>query len=183
MARQKTLKVPARETLRRHLPNITVETLPNGYALKFDGAKQPDGYFYFSPEKLLEGFMLHVGLHMTEELDIETMQDFIIATTNFNENSKCLDEIEKLKSKIRQLNVNRLSLANKIIIERNRIVTLVDSIKKLAHKYKKQNKVEKDISALTKLYVNLRRLTYSDIGGISSQDILDAEVLRKDEEE
>ena len=183
MARQKTLKVPARETLRRHLPNITVETLPNGYALKFDGAKQPDGYFYFSPEKLLEGFMLHVGLHITEELDIETMKDFIIATTNFNENSKCLDEIEKLKSKIRQLNVNRVSLANKIIIERNRVVTLVESIEKLAYKYKKQNKVEKDISALTKLYVNLRRLTYSDIGGISSQDILDAEVLRKDEEE
>ena len=57
---------------------IRVETLPNGYCLKFDGMKNPTGYMYFTPEALLEGFMLHIGLGITEQLNTETMQDFLV---------------------------------------------------------------------------------------------------------
>ena len=35
------------------LPNVSVTTLPNGYALTFDGMRQPKGYMYFTLEDLL----------------------------------------------------------------------------------------------------------------------------------
>ena len=57
------------------LPMIKVTPLPNGYSLEFDGMKQKTGYMYFSPDKLLEGFMLHIGIGITDDLDTETMQD------------------------------------------------------------------------------------------------------------
>ena len=38
------------------LPNVSVTTLPNGYALTFDGMRQPKGYLYFTLEDLLKGY-------------------------------------------------------------------------------------------------------------------------------
>ena len=63
----------------KHLPNISVRTLANGYSLEFEGMAQQGGYMYFTPDKLLEGFMLHIGMNMTEQLNPSTMQDFITA--------------------------------------------------------------------------------------------------------
>ena len=77
------LKHPRRESMsKKKLMNIEVRMLPNGYSLKFDGMRQSEGYMYFSKEKLLEGFMLHIGLEITEELSVENMQDFLVATMN-----------------------------------------------------------------------------------------------------
>ena len=128
-------KKQTEEIKMKPLPMIHVETLPNGYALRFDGMKN-DGYMYFTPQKLLEGFMLHIGLHMTEELDIETMQDFIVAATQWNDNKKCIGEIERLNAELKSLAYNRMIIANKLIMERKRLLTLRDAIDKMATKYK-----------------------------------------------
>ena len=54
--------------MKEELLNIKIQTLPNGYALTVDNNE----YMYFTLEKLLEGFMYHVGLG---ELGIVNMDD------------------------------------------------------------------------------------------------------------
>jgi hypothetical protein len=43
---------------KKKLPHIEVRTLANGYSLSIEGHKQE--YMYFSPEKLMEGVMVHI---------------------------------------------------------------------------------------------------------------------------
>ena len=149
--------------LKRKLPMIHVETLPNGYSLTFDGMKN-EGYMYFTPSKLLEGFMLHIGLNMTEELDIETMQDFIVAATQWNDNKKCLEEIKNLNDKIKLLESSRRSIANKAIIERNRLLTMRDGIEKLTIKFKNLKDVCTPLTTLIKNSVAMKPLTLKSLG-------------------
>ena len=147
--------------LKRKLPMIKVETLPNGYALRFDGMKN-DGYMYFTPAKLLEGFMLHIGLDMTEELDIETMQDFIVAATQWNDNKKCIGEIERLNAELKSLAYNRMIIANKLIMERKRLLTLRDAISKMATKYKGLKDIHQGMLGTIKLFTKLNEYKLSD---------------------
>ena len=163
------------------LPMIHVETLPNGYALRFDGMKN-DGYMYFTPDKLLEGFMLHIGLHMTEELDIETMQDFIVAATQWNDNKKCIGEIERLNAELKSLAYNRMIIANKLIMERKRLLTLRDAINKMATKYKGLKDLHQNLLGLIKNYTKLNEYTLGQftfkgqkIEAIKEEDIDDEE--------
>ena len=115
---------------KKELPKIEVETRPNGYSLKFDGMKQSGGHMYFTPEKLLEGFMLHIGLEMTEQLDIDTMQDFIVAACNWKDNKKCVQEIERLTAELKKALRSRAYYAKLLCTERYRYNSLVDDILK-----------------------------------------------------
>ncbi|MBR2881235.1 MAG: hypothetical protein IKB96_02590, partial [Prevotella sp.] len=110
---------------KKHLKKITVLTLQNGYSLTYEGMKPTNGHMYFTPEQLLEGFMLHIGLEMTEQLDIDTMQDFIVAACNWKDNAKCIQEIEKLNTQVNGLRLRRNGLATNLIAERNRLLTMV----------------------------------------------------------
>ena len=107
---------------------IDVETLPNGYSLKFDGMKQQGGYMYFTPEQLLEGFMAHIGLEMTDQLNMETIQDFLVTAMNWKGNKECVKEIERLKNALRLMTGRRASLARQMIQERNRYNGIIDDV-------------------------------------------------------
>lgn len=122
---------------------IKVETLPNGYSLKFDGMSKKGGYMYFSPEKLLKGFMLHIGLEMTDQLNTETMDDFIVAAINWKDNKECVKEIERLTRELRLMTGKRASLARRLILERNRHIALYDAIGSLLKETKENT--EKDL--------------------------------------
>lgn len=80
------------------MENIEVTTKANGYSLTFDGMKMPQGFFYFSKDELLKGFMLHIGLEILDQLNTETMDEFIVAAINWKDNKKCVEEIERLKT-------------------------------------------------------------------------------------
>ena len=167
--------------LKRKLPIIQVVTLPNGYSLTFEGMKN-NGYMYFTPAKLLEGFMLHIGLDMTEELDIETMQDFIVAATQWNDNKKCIGEIERLNAELKSLAYNRMIIANKLIMERKRLLTLRDAINKMATKYKGLKDLHQNLLGLIKNYTKLNEYTLGQftfkghkIEAIKEEDIDDEE--------
>lgn len=107
---------------------INVETLPNGYSLKFDGMSQNGGYLYFTPEKLLEGFMLHIGLNMTDQLNTETMQDFIVTAMNWRDNKKCVKEIGRLTLDLQKMTGRRASLARQLVLERNRYIAIIEDV-------------------------------------------------------
>ena len=115
---------------KKELPKIKVETIPNGYILKFDGMKQSGGYMYFTTDKLLRGFMLHIGLGMTGYLDTETMDDFIVAACKWNENEKCVKEIDRLETELKKAMRSRAYFAKLLCTERNRYNDLIDDILK-----------------------------------------------------
>ena len=115
---------------KKELPKIEVETRPNGYSLKFHGMKQSGGYLYFTTEKLLRGFMLHIGLGMTGDLDTETMDDFIVAACNWKENEKCVKEIDRLATELKKAMRSRAYFAKLLCTERYRYNALIDDILK-----------------------------------------------------
>jgi hypothetical protein len=154
---------------KKGLPMITVETVPhglepNGYVLKFTGAKQPDGYLYFSPDKLLEGFMLHIGLHMTEQLNTETMQDFIVAACNWKDTESCQKEIRDLQYKLRLTIQSRNSMARRLMEDRKRLVDMIGMIQGLATENKSNKYLVNKLGAITKNMTKMRKYSAKELG-------------------
>ena len=167
---------------KKHLKKITVLTLPNGYSLTYEGMKPTNGHMYFTPKQLLEGFMLHIGLEMTEQLDIDTMQDFIVAACNWKDNAKCIQEIEKLNTQVNGLRLRRNGLATKLIAERNRFITVVEAISKMAKKYKDMKDLNNQLSGIIKNYTHIQPLTLRALG-ITSPDVVATEEPEEENEE
>ena len=145
---------------------IDVETLPNGYSLKFDGMTQKGGYMYFTPEKLLEGFMLHIGLNMTDQLNTETMQDFIVAACNWKDNKDCVKEIERLKNALRLMTGRRASLARQMIQERNRYNGIIDDVGSMIAELKDypDKDIKKRLEKVLKGKKRMPQLTLQSLG-------------------
>lgn len=121
----------------KKLKRITIEMLNNGYCLKFDGMKEPGGYMYFSPEKLLEGFMVHIGLEELDALDTTTMQDFIVSAASWKEKKECMAEIERLNRQNKQIQRQRNKIAQQLVNERRTLIEYasgIDELKKVLNK-------------------------------------------------
>lgn len=154
---------------KKGLPVITVETVPhgqepNGYVLKFTGAKQPDGYLYFSPDKLLEGFMLHIGLCMTEQLNTETMQDFITAACNWKDTESCHKKIRELQYRLRLTIQSRNSMARRLMEDRKRLVDMIGLIQGLATENKGNKYLVIKLNAITKNMTKMRKYSAKELG-------------------
>ena len=163
----------------KHLPNISVRTLANGYSLEFEGMEQHGGYMYFTPDALLEGFMLHIGMKMTEQLNPQTMQDFITAAMACKDTKAMMKEVEKVRDEIAKMNAKYHALVVRMINERRRLVFMVNDIKS-AHGYKSVTEIKKVLGAAIKSNATLRLLTLKDFG-YKSNDILD-EIEEEDDE-
>jgi len=146
---------------------IKVDTLANGYSLKYEGMTQKNGFFYFTPSKLLEGFMLHIGLEVTQQLNPELMQDFIVAAINWKENEKCVKEIERLTTAMKVLEVKRVSLAKRLITERNRHIALYNTIGTML---KESDNLKKDLTKLLKDRTKVKPMTMHGLG-ITADDL------------
>lgn len=157
---------------RKKIKQITVETHPNGYSLRFDGMSAVQGYMYLTLDKLLEGFMLHIGLGMTDQLDQETMQDFILAACNWNENEACVGEIKRLNNVLKRTTQKRDTIAKKLINERRKLLYLVNGMNVIAGKASPE--VKNKIKDITKSFVKTRPITLKELG-ITSDMILDDE--------
>ena len=148
---------------------IDVETLPNGYSLKFDGMKQQGGYMYFTPEQLLEGFMAHIGLEMTDQLNMETIQDFLVTAMNWKDNKECVKEIERLKNALRLMTGRRASLARQMIQERNRYNGIIDDVGSMIAELK--DYPDKDIKKrLEKVLKGKKRMPQLSLQGLGVND-------------
>lgn len=107
---------------KKKLPKIEVRTVPNGYTLAIEGHKQE--YLYFSPEKLMEGVMVHVGLKMTEQLDPNTIKSFIDSALEWNNLKASHKELQKAQRETERVNRLYRSLARRMIEERRRVLRL-----------------------------------------------------------
>jgi hypothetical protein len=110
---------------RRKLPRIEVTTKEAGYTLDIEGCH---GFMYFTPEKLLEGFMLHVGLKMTDHIKVETMKDFIKAACNASDTKRAAARISKLTNDIKTTRLHRASMGKQLIQERERYNDLIEDL-------------------------------------------------------
>lgn len=170
---------------KKPLPTITVEKVPNGYVLKFDGMKKREGFLYFSPEKLLEGFMCHIGLKMTDEMDTDMMQEFIIGAINYSTNEKCVKEIERLNAEIKAVTRSRNGMGRRLIEERTLLLKVIDIVEELELYLKKENRTE--YNNLKKRLPRVKPLTLEELG-ITIDDTeddseVDEEELKRKQEE
>ena len=171
----------AKETF---LPDIEVRRLPNkkAYSLTFDGMKQSQGYMYFTTDKLLEGFMAHIGLHMTDQLNMENIQDFLVAAMNWNEEQKNVKEIARLNTQVTMITNSRVSIAKRLMTERNKFVKLVADIGSLANEFKANKEVRDRLNTLIKNYTKTKPYKLSDFN-ITTDQMKAAEEAEKNDEQ
>ena len=156
---------------RKKLPKIEVHSVPNGYTLTIEGHRQE--YMYFSPDKLMEGVMVHVGLKMTDQLSAETIQSFIDSALQWNDLKKSTTEINRLKAMLKAQQAKYNGLARKLVKERDRLLLLIDRAKEVAV----GKSLTDNITRLNRTIANygtLKTITYSELG-ITSEMIDDDE--------
>ena len=156
------------------LTNISIVTLPNGYALTFDGMRQPKGYMYFTLEELLKGFMIHIGCGKTDQLDMSNIDDFLDAVLAFKDKDDCIEEIQRLKSQVDIAERRRNYMAKRLIFSRGQLVELVKDIDRLAFEYKNLSSVSTELRKAIKKFSATKPLTLKELG-VSSDDIIDSD--------
>lgn len=163
------------------LPNISVTTLPNGYALTFDGMRQPKGYMYFTLEDLLKGFMIHIGCGKTDQLDMSSIDDFLDAVLAYKDKDDCIEEIQRLQSKVDIAQRSRNYMAKRLIFSRGQLVELVKDIDRLAYEYSSLPSVSTELRKAIKKYSTTKPFTLKDLG-VTSDDIKDLEADETEED-
>lgn len=156
---------------KKKLPRIEVRTLKNGYSLEFDGMQTSGGHMYFSVDQLLQGFMIHIGLKKTAQLDPSTMADFIDTAMKYNDNEKAIREIENLNSKVWVMRRSRGAMAKRLVAERERVLALIEDVKSIASE-QTDKALASRIRSIIGLYHGLRPITLKELG-IRSEDIIE----------
>lgn len=154
---------------KKKLPKIEVRTVPNGYTLAIEGHKQE--YLYFSPEKLMEGVMVHIGLKMTEQMDPNTIKSFIDSALEWNNLKASHKELQKAEREVKRVNRLYRSLANRMIDERKRMLRLCRLAKDCVIGHQSLTDALAALHARVHIDGQLKEFTLKDFG-ITSDDIL-----------
>ena len=72
---------------------VKVVTAPNGYVLDIGS----HGYFYFTLDKLLEGFIYHIGFNELGEVSVDKIGDILEAAVKWKDNAKLVKQIVALE--------------------------------------------------------------------------------------
>ena len=165
---------------KKKLPKIEVRTVANGYTLAIEGHKQE--YMYFSPEKLMEGVMVHVGLKMTEQLSPGTIQSFIDSALEWNNLKASHKELQKAQRETERVNRLYRSLAKRLIDERQRMLRLCRLAKDCVTGHHSLTDALAALHARAHLDGQLKEFTLADFG-IKSADILPPPGSEQDDDE
>lgn len=149
---------------RKQIPRIEVRTAPNGYELSFDKQRQPRGFFYFKPEQLVEGVMLHIGLGMNDQIDRSQIYSFIEAATTFTDHYKSTAEIVRLKGEVKLQRQYRDSFARKAVTDHNRCVAIIQEVKAVMRRFNALTEVHDRLAAVVAPYRNIREYSIRDFG-------------------
>lgn len=109
---------------------ITIETLPNGYALTVD----VDNYMYYNEVDLLTGFFTHVGLKMGNPLDKELMRNLMTACATWPREGEAIQAAAKMEQTIEALRQTRDRDTKTICEQYERIGNLTEKVKDLTKK-------------------------------------------------
>lgn len=165
---------------KKKLPKIEVRTVANGYTLAIEGHKQD--YLYFTPEKLMEGVMVHIGLKMTEQLDPNTIKSFIDSALEWNNLKASHKELQKAKRETDRVAKLYRSLARRMIEERQRVLRLCRLAKDCVTGHHSLTDALDALHARAHLDGQLKEFTLADFG-IKSGDILTGDKPQDDDDE
>ena len=145
--------------------------MANGYTLNIEGHRQE--YMYFSPDKLLEGFMMHIGLKMTEQLNMENVTDFLATAINWSDAEKRIKEIDRLKTALSSMTSKRNGLARQMRDERARYISLYNdlTIIRNAAKPSTDDMLRELTETIMKRHRQMPTLTYERLG-VDSGDVI-----------
>ena len=161
---------------RKKLPRIEVRTVPNGYSMAIEGHRQE--YMYYTPEALVKGIMMHIGLKMTEELSKDNIEAFLESTIQWDSLKLCNKEIAKMKREVYDANKNHRGIAKRLVAERARTLQIIELARDCAIGKHSLTDALAKLHAYVRKVGPLKRLKLSDLG-IKSYDITDED----DEEE
>ena len=164
---------------RKKLPKIEVRTAPNGYSLAIEGHKQE--YQYFSPEKLMEGVMVHIGLHMTEQLSPDTIKSFIDSALEWNNLKASHKELQKAKREIESITKMYRNTVKRLIDERHRVLRLCKLAKACVTGHHSLTDALATLHARVHQDMQLKELSLKDFGITSEQIIEDNETEEETE--
>ena len=157
---------------RKKLPKIEVRTTPNGYSIAIEGHKQE--YMYFSPEKLMEGVMVHVGLHMTEQLSPDMIKSFIDSALEWNNLKASHKELQKAKRETERITKMYRNTVKRLIDERHRMLRLCKLAKACVTGHHSLTDALATLHARVHQDMQLKELKLKDFG-ITSDAITDDE--------
>ena len=164
---------------KKKLPKIEVRTVANGYTLAIEGHKQE--YLYFSPEKLMEGVMVHIGLKMTEQLSPDTIKSFIDSALEWNNLKASHKELQNAQRETERVNRLYRNLAKRLIDERQRMLRLCRLAKDCVTGHHSLTDALAALHARAHLDGQLKEFTLKDFG-ITSADILPDDDEEEEEE-
>ena len=167
-------------TRKKILKRIEVRTLPNGYSLDFDGARA-NGFMYYSEDKLLEGFMCHIGLKMTEQLDTDTIKSFIDSALEWNNLKASHKELQKARRETECITKMYRSTVKRLIDERHRMLRLCQLAKNCVTGHHSLTDALAVLHARVHKDGMLKELSLKDFG-ITSDQITDDEEDEDEEE-
>ena len=164
---------------RKKLPKIEVRTTPNGYSMAIEGHKQE--YQYFSPEKLMEGVMVHIGLHMTEQLSPDMIKSFIDSALEWNNLKASHKELQKAKREIESITKMYRNTVKRLIDERHRVLRLCKLAKACVTGHHSLTDALATLHARVHQDMQLKELSLKDFGITSEQIIEDNETEEETE--
>ena len=113
---------------------VTVETVPNGYALTIG----PKEFMYFTPLELMEGIFVHVGLSKNDYMDKETIKDLMTAAATWPNAEDAVKEAATLTAEKERLTRELGAAKHRIGILTEKLDNLQDQLDELAPKASKK---------------------------------------------
>ena len=165
---------------KKKLPHIEVRTLANGYSLSIEGHKHE--YMYFSPEKLMEGVVGHIGMHITEQLTPGQVMDLVDTASRWKDVEKTVREIKSLQTRLDGSIRQRNRIAVKLVAERNRYLGIRSKILTIQELFKGLPNVVDFCEKVLRIYHSKRTITLASLD-VKSDDILIGEPQDDDDED
>lgn len=121
---------------KKDIMNISVQTLPNGYALTVDEKE----YMCFNVRELSEAVFVHCGLERTEYMDRETIQDLMTAAATWPNAGDAVQQAAVLTVENDKLNRQLATLKHKLCCMQDRLDEAQDKLEELDYNENKPKK-------------------------------------------
>jgi len=122
---------------------VSVATVPNGYTLDLTIEGQTQGYMYFNLEKLLEGFMFHVGLLEVSPFGKAEISSFLNAVSKWQDNEILVKELILKEEEMTFIKEHEALLEEQLIQKKLKNERLKQRKRKLEEKLAEYKKEEK----------------------------------------
>lgn len=130
--------------------NIRIVTVPNGYMLDIEKHGTTHGFLYLSLDKLLEGFIYHIGFEELKAVSMEKVGQILEAAVVWKDNAQLVRQLVDLNSEVKTMKQTISSMERELEKKRDYAQTLRN---KLAEK----SKAIKELEGVLKDHPNWQR--------------------------